>query len=624
MKNILFTKIFKSKFNAILLNLLIFSFTPLFSQQGVVEVVRAGNKVITAEEFLHRYELTPKFVSHIQGMEGALKREFLYTLAAEKLMALAAEELLLDTLKPVRIRLSQLEKTFVRDALFYEVATSLIDRSDSSILNELNKSVSKLFLKSLRSSDQNQIKSLYNFLETGLPFDSIFYDFYGENAPDNSIWIEYGTFDYDIEEIVYKLKPGKFTEPVKWGENWFIFYLADKKDTTFKNATEANNEVTRVRKLYIERMTTKYGNDFKREFFRDKKITANGRLLRNLSSRLFEAVYNFYLTVPAEQKSSKTPVKTSILLSMFNTLPEDTLNSVYISLESGNTTLTEFIYFLLNENLELDELNLDNMTKKLNELTRTFIEYELLAAEGYKRGLKSSPAVIKDMNTWRDFVLAEAIISMFADSSRVTDDEIRDHYLKRYQGRLISEQLKLLVYSTESLDSAGLFLEHLAEIDDFKEVYINFALNGDKNRFIEPEFKPALEYGEAGKLAINLKPGDTQGPTLFENYFLILHLIDKKISGIDNLEEFEIYKEKIRKDISWNKYIKSIEDNTVKLAVENKLALNFEKVDELKVTNTNIVTYRYIGFGGRITAYPINRPFGEWFEKFLKYKENNP
>jgi len=103
----------KVLFQAIFLVILMIS--NVFAQESDV-IAEANNSKITSDEFLKRFELTPRVRS--SANIDTQKTHFLYTLIAEKLWAEEARSQNLDTMDSYKYYISNLEKLLVRDALF--------------------------------------------------------------------------------------------------------------------------------------------------------------------------------------------------------------------------------------------------------------------------------------------------------------------------------------------------------------------------------------------------------------------------------------------------------------------------------------------------------------------------
>ncbi|MFH1198412.1 MAG: hypothetical protein V1720_22105 [bacterium] len=87
----------------------------IFAQESKI-LIEAGNNSIPVEEFKRRFELSPQIQA---GKDrDSVKKEFLYTLIAEKLWANQARNLLYDTTDYVKYSVKTIEKMLVRDELY--------------------------------------------------------------------------------------------------------------------------------------------------------------------------------------------------------------------------------------------------------------------------------------------------------------------------------------------------------------------------------------------------------------------------------------------------------------------------------------------------------------------------
>lgn len=598
--------------------------------QPVKEVVaKIGNREITAEEFVLRYEMSPKFTPHVKGAVKELKEELIYTVTAEKLFALEAELLRLDTLKDVKRRIEQFEKMFARDALFKAEIVDKVDQTQQTLANEMAKAVTKIKIKAIRNTDQDQIKNIYNFLNNGVPFDSLFFDIYRDSYEDNMLELSYGMFDYDIEEMLYQKKPGQYTEPLFYNNLWYIFYVESKRDSSFTDSKQIENEFTRVKKLYIERLIQKNYHAFKKEFFKGLKVTTDGNLLTTFASRFYEHLKQKLAAEPKTAKSLSETGKWSLKSEEFYftkaKIPSDSLQLTYFSHNSKNYTLEDFIYFLAGDVREIESVDSTKLMIKLKNWTRDFIESEVLAEEAMKRTLHKKPDVRREINIWRDYTLSNAYQALYLDSSDISEAEVMDYFVKRNNGQTGGVTIKLARAVSPDLDALASLLTGMDDGTDF--LTLAKTVNGERDKEVNDrvsEFVPASEYGEAGTIALKLSPGRVFGPVKIGDEYVVMKLIDKKLEDILLVEEYDAVKEKLKRDLGFQKYFKSMVKNTASLASKFNVNIDLKKIDELKVTETNAVYFRYMGFGSRITAFPLMRPFTEWVDEWKKMKELNP
>ncbi|MBK7868609.1 MAG: hypothetical protein IPJ75_17335 [Ignavibacteriales bacterium] len=306
-------------------------------------------------------------------------------------------------------------------------------------------------------------------------------------------------------------------------------------------------------------------------------------------------------------------------------ISSDTLQLPYFSHNSKNYSLEDFIYFLAGDVREIESVDSTKLMIKLKNWTRDFIESEALAEEAMKRTLHKKPDVRREINIWRDYTLSNAYQALYLDSSDISDAEVMDYFVKRNNGQTGGVTLKLARAVSSDLDALASLISGMDEGTDF--LTLAKSVNGDSDKEINSrvdEFVPASEYGEAGTIALKLTPGRVFGPVRIGDEYVVMKLIDKKLEDILLVEEFDAVKEKLKRDLGFQKYYKSMVKNTASLASKFNVNIDLNKIDELKVTETNAVYFRYMGFGSRITAFPLMRPFTEWVDEWKKMKELNP
>jgi hypothetical protein len=64
-----------------------------------------------------------------------------------------------------------------------------------------------------------------------------------------------------------------------------------------------------------------------------------------------------------------------------------------------------------------------------------------------------------------------------------------------------------------------------------------------------------------------------------------------------------------------------INKKTVSLAKKFGITINEQLLNKVQTSELNTFTYRLIGFGGKIAAFPITIPMFQWYELYLNQKE---
>ncbi|MDX1702053.1 MAG: hypothetical protein R3250_15615, partial [Melioribacteraceae bacterium] len=110
------------------------------------------------------------------------------------------------------------------------------------------------------------------------------------------------------------------------------------------------------------------------------------------------------------------------------------------------------------------------------------------------------------------------------------------------------------------------------------------------------------------------------GPLNTESGYSLFKLIDKRIDTL-KLDELNITDE-IKITIRYEKIRENLENLTADLADKYNVTINNSLLNSLDLLNSQMVVFRYMGFGGRILAYPYSSPFYKWKEKWEQKKRD--
>jgi hypothetical protein len=131
-------------------------------------------------------------------------------------------------------------------------------------------------------------------------------------------------------------------------------------------------------------------------------------------------------------------------------------------------------------------------------------------------------------------------------------------------------------------------------------------------------------YGEIGKIASTMEIGEVYGPLKVPEGYSIFKLIDKKKESAQEPKPFEDVKTEVKANLMATRLEDKVNSYTVKLANDYGVKVDENVLSSIKVTNLAMVTYRYMGFGGRILGVPLTSPYKEWVNPWLKSKKDLP
>jgi hypothetical protein len=572
------------KYSVLFLFLTFFAYAQKAEDNDVV--ARIGSLRITAAEFEQRFNLNPQLEMHRKAQMEANKRVFLYGLIAEKLLALEAEELGLDTARTVQFFMKNFEKMYVRDELYRKEIKHRSREYASGILSFYLENSSRVFTKSIILRDETSINNIHSLLVKGVPFDSIYTELIPQER--DTITLFAGTLDNKTEQELFSLPEKSFSKPLKYNEHWVIFYIENKNDPVIARSMGWEAEYKRLERAAAERAEAVYYRDYMEQFFPEKKIEASGILIHSLAGKV-----TGILEEKGKKENDDYYLTASEVTMISRNYPADTLNTLFVRLGEDPLTFNDFLMWLRTENFVLKENTYRNAVSLLNGKVKKFIEFELLAREGYRQGLDKHENVIRYTSMWRDNYLYQLRLSALSDSLLNPEDEFS--YIRIAE--IVNNDLEILEQVLNEIASGGDFLE-LAE---------KFSVEVP-----DLDYRALTSLGELKDEVSRLAVNEVFGPVRTAKGYQVIKILGKK-----NKEEIPAVKQNEVIRNPFNGYITA-------LAKKYGISIDEEVFSGIRSSHVNAVVFKYIGFGGRIVAVPIIIPVAEWITEYEEDIQLNP
>lgn len=605
-----------------LLFILFTTLATLFAQTEEPDVATFGDEAIKFSEFKNRFQLTP--LSSYAGSDEAInRRNFLYTLVAEKLWAMEAVKYGFDTSDLMKTTFKAIEKMFLRDALFKDEIANRVVISNEEIIEQYQRATTYLTFNFLFSSDSTEIFYLYDELRKGVPFDSIFF-----NRDESAYQYEPIEYDFDkveqsIADLLFTLKNGgDFTAPYNESSGWFIFYCREKL-LADPPPNERQKLMSRVKENLQTQKTDEIYQAYHKKFFVGKKIETNGVLFWSLRDR----IYKIFTEKKAEKKfnrSGNLSLDKNDFQKIETGFGNDSLSLPFIKIENQPVSFIEFLRAFQYEGFYVDTLDENILASRMNFRVRNMIEQELLAREALERGYNKLPEVENDIKMWKESYLFQLYRNSFRDSISFTENDLREFYnnAKNDTSALMINVVEILTDSLEVIEKIFLELQNGSEFKNLAGKYtIRTSTRATNGEF---GFQPVYAMGEIGRIAARMKVGEIYGPLKLAEGYSLFQLIGKKESFGES-SSFEESKKNIEEQYRTKKLQEIVEKKTVEFSKKYNLKLNEELVvNSIELENLRMLTFRLMGFGGRITAVPLTPLYYEWIESFKKQDEEIP
>ena len=606
----------------VILIIILFSLSIFAQDFNDKPVATVGNTTISSSEFLQRYEFTPLFRKNIKRMTEALKVEFLYSLIAEKLWALQAKDMGYDTSNVMKFVTNRFKKMFVRDELYHREIKNKVKVSEIDLLRAYHRYNTKLEVNFLATDSKEEIDKLNGLLKAGIPFDSVLAVRPEAAEQVNPEEIVFGQMDEAIEDSLYKLKMGQFSSPIFTPDGWYIFELKNK---IVQAISGTQDEVTKAVKETMEaRRELKLYREYYHKFFEGKKVSANAALLRSLSRKLSD-ILSFKKKHLKIKDEDPVYIDVNDVLKIEQEFGPDSLKMPLIEFEENPVSLKEYIEDLSFDGFTSKKVDLMSVASVLNAKIKTEIEHEFLARQGLKEGLDKLPQVQKDLEMWQENYLAQALQSKFIDSAKVSDKEVYNYYKRFNKDEQYPEEVNIVEVLTDSSQVIDKVLQALKNGEDIKELAKKYTQRAwTKKNDGEFGYFPVTKYGDIGKIAATMKVGDIYGPLKVPEGYSIFKLVGKREAKTELAQPFDKVKNDLRSELAYTKERKAISDYTAKLAHKFGIDINGPALRSINVTNLNAFGFRFLGFGGKITAAPMMMPNVDWVNDYIKSQSITP
>ncbi len=607
----------------LIFSLQVFCQTENFSGSDVV--AKAGGVKITAREFRERFHFSPHPRTTESLDTAIVKKEYLYTLLAEKLLAQKAKELKLDTTQFIQNMLTYMGRLFVRDALYKKEISSKVKVTQKEISEAKERMKKLLVMKYLYSTDINEIQKLYSELKNGTPIDSLLAgrpEAEGQKTPGT---ITFGTLDENVEDAVYGLKVGQFTKPIYTGYRWYIFKLGKIIEQPYFNTPD---NLLKIKQTVEKRQATVLEDDYLNNFLQQFQISVDRALFTKILNQMQKYLYERQESYKKADKPKYYYLVKEDFSRIEDSLSAEVLGSNFIKYKKNPETVKQFLDQLKINGFRVDTTDYQTVAQAFNNYVKNYLESELLAREGLRQNLEREPAVRNDLGLWEDYYLSQRLMKRIQDSIKINDADAYEFYSKNHKIMFPQERFNVQEILVDSLETIQKALDELNKHVSFETVSGKYSIidslreRGGNLGYLTPTQTGTI--GEIKNIVKNMKAGVVYGPVKLSDGFALLKLLDIQNAEDSKDTSFVKIKDEL-KDVMRNiEFEKKLKSYVADLALKYGVEINKDVYDSVPVFQFNTVTIRLIGFGGRIYAFPYEPLFAGWYSLYLQKKSELP
>ena len=604
------------RIEGILIALGIFLNAQVFGQRSAAlpsdTLAEIGPAVITARDFLERIELMPWPGKDRAAEHDSAKIRALRSLVAEYLLSQEAAVQGLGHDSSTQRRRLELERLMVRDELYKREVLSRVTVETQELSTGMHRYPRELQILYLRTPTRAAAGELRNSLGMNRAVDSTLRHIPPRLLIDSdTVFLQFGSMDRTLEDTAYALNPRRHVSGVLRSDlyGWGLVVLMGERSNTEALKKSIPDRRTAVESIIRRRKQDARAASYTGSVLSPQRAEVDPALFESTAATLLELV----LRNPAG-RASKGVYRIFVTdLDTVERLLEADLQRVFVQTASGGLTVADVLDGLRSRDMSVVSLDPERFRNRLNAYIRDVVAGELIAREGYRQGLERSENVRRDVAVWERTWAATALIRKLTESVEVTDVEVMDYCVRN--GAVLGRPYEVNIREVLSDSLAGSMRvlermsrgEELADLAREVSTRNDWRAKGGESGYFNVGIKPALGFA-----ALWTDSGSIGGPVKLREGYSLFRVMGKRVAVRDSVPSPDSLKVLARRAVWAERQRRVVEEYVSTLAKENGVDIHYDRLRGLRVNSANMVTRRFIGFGGVITAVPSITPIWKW------------
>ncbi len=434
-------------------------------------LARVGPKSITVNEFIRRAEYTPR-PAYCRGENYIHRKIILNSLIAEKLLALeAGEDNDLTRNYEFRQYIRGRKEQAMRQWLFYQVAQKKV-RLNPREVNRVFKLAGRVYEVSfINCPDQSEAQKIQTLLNKGVPFDTLAKSLNPKRkVPRREI--NFSASEPDIVNATLfadSLRKGQILGPLKIDRDNFMFLKINGWHTKLAlSSAQQRNRLDEVKEKLTERQALKIYNNYIAKLMKGKTLQFNEPVFRKLVDILGP---EYFKTAKDKKEAFNKKFWNKDNTEMERKDAQGELRKIYnqpfFTVDGQTWTVADFEDELLRHPLIFRKKRFPQhkFAQQFKLAVVDMIRDRYVTQDAYKRGYDKVPEVVRNVNMWRDNLLALYRKRAYLKSKGVKglkNADIIRTYLDPYVAELRQKYADQIEINTDAFEKI-----HLTRIDMF-------------------------------------------------------------------------------------------------------------------------------------------------------------
>ena len=573
-----------------------------------------GTSVITAKDFLERFELMPWPGKDRRAEHDSAKVKALRSMVAERLLAQEAAARGIGKDSSTVRQIDAFERLMVRDALYRREVIGRIRISDRELSDGMKRYPREVRVLFLHAPDEDAARSMRQIVRRPGVVDSLLQTLSPELLTRvDSMDVTFGIIDRVLEDTVYALSATRRLSGVFRSDTFGWGVVAYLNAWPFADAQKKSipDRIHQVETIVRARKQADLAGKYMGSILSPQRAEADPAMFERFAS----ALHGVMLTDTAARASRNGfRFGANDLDEVERILGADVYQPL-VRVAGGAFSVRDVIDAFKSREFQFTTLHPELFRNRLNMMIKDAIGSELMSREGYRQRLQNADAVHHDVRVWADYWTAAAMKRALQDTVAVGDDAVVTYFIAHAAvlGRMYEVNVREVL--SDSLTTALTVLERVLGGTPLAALTGStsrraWAPRGGVSGFFRVDSLPAL-----GITALVTDSGRVAGPVRLADGYSVFEVLGKRripgdtttnVPPVDSLLSYG------RRMLRGERQVQVVTDAVTDLAQKAGTRVYEDRLRALKVNESNMVTRRYIGFGGVITAVPTISPLWEW------------
>lgn len=402
-------------------------------------VAQVGRLTITADELLKSYEFGPSFVKSIAGQRNPLRLHLEYMIY-ERLIALKAEQLGLDTTSYVGDRVAAIEEDLAVDELYRDEIISRVNMTDEEIATGIQKARVHTRFRWIYANTTEDARHISDAIKQGASFDSLF-ALQGDSQ--NSLETSVLRLEKDNPDLARELADMHSQEirgPILGSDGYYIIRI----DEIWQNPVLTHTAEQQLRDRVMTTLRSMKADDLASEYVQRKMLGANPvikaeglNVLRSyLAGKGLSGEKRTEWQIPATYMTEAGPRSISSSPAL--------LGKPLVTFAAQDFSVGDYLRWFEIRQFQLKTGTLEAFNASIKRTIWKMVQDRLLSQDAYARRLHLRETVKHGKKSWEAKLLYLAGRTQLLSTIQIPDEAVRARYesqkhrFKNGEGRMLA------------------------------------------------------------------------------------------------------------------------------------------------------------------------------------------